>query len=69
MTSKYLQPKTAATSELERIMRNDNTVHHNKVQQHGAAGEYDGNFDYLLQHGAHIHTANAMRHMAHYEKT
>jgi len=31
-------------------------------------GEYVANFDPLLQHGIHIITASAMRHMAHYAK-
>jgi len=26
-------------------------------------------YDYLLQHGAYVYTANNMRHMAHYGKT
>jgi len=30
-------------------------------------GEYVGNFDYLLQHGAQVVTANATRHTANYD--
>jgi len=38
-----------------------------KVKQRdgGAPGEYVGNFDYLLQYGAHVVNANITRHMTH----
>ena len=40
-------------------------INDHKVEQRGAPGENVGNFDYLLQHGADIDTANATRHRAH----
>jgi len=45
------------------------TVYDDKVKQRGVPGEYVGNVDYLLQHGAHVVIANATRHVAHYLKT
>ena len=38
------------------------TTKSNSVAQ---PGEYVGNFDYLLQHGAHVVSANATCHVAH----
>ena len=32
-------------------------------------GEYVGNFDYLLQHGAYVYIDNVMRYVVHYGKT
>ena len=32
------------------------------------SGEYVGNFDYLLQHGAHVDIANVTRHVDDYVK-
>jgi len=37
-------------------------VYHDKVKQRGSPWEYAGNSDYILQHGAHIITANATHH-------
>jgi len=45
------------------------TVYDDKVNQRGAPGEYVGNADFLLQHGAYVITANATHHMTHYVKT
>ena len=40
-------------------------INDQKVEQQGPPGEYVGDFDYLLQHGADINTANYTRHRAH----